>query len=711
MADTIIPNVVVSMPSQLFTLARSFKAAANGRIYIGKIDTDPTIPENQIQVYLQNEDGSTVPISQPIMLNSAGFPVYLGQIAKVVTVEGHSMAIYDSYGVEQFYFPNVLKYDPDMLKQYLSGSDGLKYVGRCGSVNALRQIPGVSGQKIDLSRYSNDINIGEGYLEWVDDTTTADDGGMFFRVTSQGGWRRISTEVNTEFYGLQRQTRTTSGMIDQTDKLQAAANYARDNGLYLNAQYPAFIGSTDSMKGFFIKKPLDLTGVMGTKGVLSIFVDGNTFTDPSGFNFAVQIRNAQFNGTTIVGNTTRGNIDINWIETRNINRRSGTVKGILFVAARSTVSKLRANSFSGRGVWAATSYDSNIQRIESEWCGNINEWAVDAAFYTPSTGFADETNGLTIGAILCHNCTDRIWRCYGSKIRLENVHEEASYCLNKPAVPSAQDLRTSLGYINSYFSSIGGSVGSISIQPDASSTLDHVLAIGFVGTSVGNTYTPGTTVIMNGDPGQRGGAIGDIYTKDLYIIDQARTTISHVEVAGTLYNRAVRNDSPILGGFITNVAENVGDIHNVTFRNPVTYQPAFAHTLYGCTFNGAFLSNSSARVTAFNCIYNTALTTINDTKMGFLNCFFNAGIVVAGSTLDIIFKGGQITGNLSFSAPGGSWLFTDPPRIVGSVVGWVWPLGTAPTGSRTRHPAPMAVGDTVERTYNGSAWVTTQKVL
>lgn len=117
MAD-IVPNVVVSMPSQLFTLARSFKAAANGRIYIGKIDTDPTIPENQIQVYLENEDGSHVPMAQPIMINSGGYPVYGGQIAKFVTVQGHSMAVYDAFGVQQFYFPNVLKYDPDLFRPY-----------------------------------------------------------------------------------------------------------------------------------------------------------------------------------------------------------------------------------------------------------------------------------------------------------------------------------------------------------------------------------------------------------------------------------------------------------------------------------------------------------------------------------------------------------------------------------------------------------------
>ncbi len=125
----ITANVVIGMPSQLFTMARSFKAVANGKIYIGKIDTDPVNPENQIQVYVENEDGSHVPVSQPIIINAAGYPVYNGQIAKFVTVQGHSMAVYDAYGAQQFYFPNVLKYDPDQLRRELAGDNGSNLVG------------------------------------------------------------------------------------------------------------------------------------------------------------------------------------------------------------------------------------------------------------------------------------------------------------------------------------------------------------------------------------------------------------------------------------------------------------------------------------------------------------------------------------------------------------------------------------------------------
>lgn len=136
----ITANVLVSMPSQLFTMARSFKAVANGKIYIGKIDTDPVNPENQIQVYVENEDGSHVPVSQPIVINAAGYPVYNGQIAKFVTEQGHSMAVYDAYGSQQFYFQNVLKYDPDQLKQLLQSDEGAAHIGTNSGKNLQEEL-------------------------------------------------------------------------------------------------------------------------------------------------------------------------------------------------------------------------------------------------------------------------------------------------------------------------------------------------------------------------------------------------------------------------------------------------------------------------------------------------------------------------------------------------------------------------------------------
>lgn len=119
----ITAKLVVGMPAQLFTLARSFKANANGKIYIGIPDTDPTNPANQIPVYIESETGNLVPTAQPIVINSGGYPVYNGQISKFVTVQNYSMAIYDACNVQQFYFEDVAKYDPDQLELRLANTN------------------------------------------------------------------------------------------------------------------------------------------------------------------------------------------------------------------------------------------------------------------------------------------------------------------------------------------------------------------------------------------------------------------------------------------------------------------------------------------------------------------------------------------------------------------------------------------------------------
>lgn len=195
MTDSINANVVVSMPSQLFTMARSFKAVANGKIYIGKIDTDPVNTENQIQVYVENEDGSHVPVSQPIIINAAGYPVYNGQIAKFVTVQGHSMAVYDAYGAQQFYFPNVLKYDPDqfrneaitMLNQRVQYFD---------SIQSIRNTDVIYSKSIYLIGYYKDIQGGGGafYID-TNDTISDDNSGTIIVNKSGQRIKRIPSDV------------------------------------------------------------------------------------------------------------------------------------------------------------------------------------------------------------------------------------------------------------------------------------------------------------------------------------------------------------------------------------------------------------------------------------------------------------------------------------------------------------------------------------
>jgi hypothetical protein len=133
-------DFVVSMPSNLFTVAREFKACTNGSIFIGKVGYNPQEPDNQLPVYIENQNGKLVQVAQPIKINSGGNPVYNGTIAKFVVAEKHSMLILNSYGTQQFYFSNMGNYNPAQISADLSDlSDKVDNIdkGLVKTVNAI----------------------------------------------------------------------------------------------------------------------------------------------------------------------------------------------------------------------------------------------------------------------------------------------------------------------------------------------------------------------------------------------------------------------------------------------------------------------------------------------------------------------------------------------------------------------------------------------
>ncbi|MCV8813265.1 phage tailspike protein [Escherichia coli] len=261
----ITANVIVSMPSQLFTMARSFKAVANGKIYIGKIDTDPVNPENQIQVYIENEDGSHAPVSQPIIINAAGYPVYNGQIAKFVTVQGHSMAVYDAYGTQQFYYPNVLKYDPDQLRQELGGYDGAKVIGECPDIETLRTIePQENSQRIIVRHHTLNSGYGGGqFRAKIDGSTYADNNGTIIKTVGGAVWLRVNADVlNPLMFGA-----IPDGVTDCSaafmNALSAGSIFVTDGDfLVKNVQLP----NKTSIRGFGLNSKIRIAG--GTTGLI-----------------------------------------------------------------------------------------------------------------------------------------------------------------------------------------------------------------------------------------------------------------------------------------------------------------------------------------------------------------------------------------------------------------------------------------------------------
>lgn len=80
---------------------------ANGTLYIGEVDTDPTIPGNQIQVSAIQESGISIEIDQPISLSAGGVPLYEGSpVTLTVEEEVYAITLLDDLDQQIYYVPN-----------------------------------------------------------------------------------------------------------------------------------------------------------------------------------------------------------------------------------------------------------------------------------------------------------------------------------------------------------------------------------------------------------------------------------------------------------------------------------------------------------------------------------------------------------------------------------------------------------------------------
>lgn len=83
------------------------RPVANGEIYVGKPDLDPEVIANQIQVYIQKEDGTIVAVAQPIYTSAGGVPVYEGSPVTILTNSVYSLKVNDKHGAQVYYVPKA----------------------------------------------------------------------------------------------------------------------------------------------------------------------------------------------------------------------------------------------------------------------------------------------------------------------------------------------------------------------------------------------------------------------------------------------------------------------------------------------------------------------------------------------------------------------------------------------------------------------------
>lgn len=96
---------------------------ALGTMYVGVESTDPEIASNQLQLTAIQEDGTEVPIAQPVHLGAGGVPLYNGSPVEVtVEADVYAIRILNKLGQQAYYHP---KYAPfglsvESMPRYIS---------------------------------------------------------------------------------------------------------------------------------------------------------------------------------------------------------------------------------------------------------------------------------------------------------------------------------------------------------------------------------------------------------------------------------------------------------------------------------------------------------------------------------------------------------------------------------------------------------------
>lgn len=96
------------------------KALVGADIYIGIIDLDPEIIANQKTVSVLTENGSYVPVSQPLTTGSGGVPTYNGSPVSLYVDGDYSVKIKTSTGEQAYYIPRNLSTDQSDYAETIS---------------------------------------------------------------------------------------------------------------------------------------------------------------------------------------------------------------------------------------------------------------------------------------------------------------------------------------------------------------------------------------------------------------------------------------------------------------------------------------------------------------------------------------------------------------------------------------------------------------
>lgn len=238
-------------PISYFPNPADGRPVSGGKLFIGIPDTDPEIVANQKTVYALQEDGSYVPIAQPIYLSPGGTPVLNGDNITLYISGDYSIKVKTFSGVQVFYIPNI-------------SASG---IGLHENLAAMKAASVISGATYYLQGRTTAGDGGEGIFLWDESdlsTQVAADtqSGVYVAPDSDatgasGAWvRQFDDTVMLAWFGAKL-----NGVTDDTVSTQAAIDFAK--GLYRVSAGAGTLLITDTLH---LYKGSNFSGINSSQG-------------------------------------------------------------------------------------------------------------------------------------------------------------------------------------------------------------------------------------------------------------------------------------------------------------------------------------------------------------------------------------------------------------------------------------------------------------
>lgn len=623
--------------------------------------------------------------------------------------------------------------DGTQLEIDLAGADGFKFVGQCPDFDTLRLIaPERAGQRILLSAFYNGETIGGGQFHAVQGLAT-DVPGQVAVVNQNWYWKRASSEVRLSDCGLKKShrdnvTSQTGELYDVSDALQSAIDYALKNDMPLIWDSQDYANPGYQRYGYYVTKGIRLhkqvyvssdyvcTGIKSQTGSMVLFVNSNNFTPiyTAAGPFALVNMSGNFNaeGKYYYGTlNTASNVEN--IMVRDFGGRANNLNGVLYMALGFNYKQITAFGFNGNGAHLFA-YDGIAQDTRVERCGNETRFGLYSAPF-PHADRADESNAITFLSLLAHDSYEKSWFVAGTKTNVLKVHDEALKCtVSSPSSTIGIENRNGYGYTSAYFSSIAGKLGTVSFATFSSeSTVTPVLTLGVISSAMDNIGVGGARVsVIAGDPGPRGGFIGNITNigGETRVVAGARATIGYSRSDTLLL---LDSDSKVLRGAATTTqcagvledfsTTSLSVLNNGVIRGGVCSSLSIQVTAASAEINGVringdvYVSSLNFRSYIKGCWIIGTLSAANNSVFDIDNCTTHILSLAGSSGLNVNIKGGVLD-NAQIS----SGVFLSPvPSINFSLGGFVAPSGAGAIGRTTTDPNQgityMCVGNSVWR--------------